>query len=265
MTSEGFLHPPESRGKLPLLLLAGLTIGIWLCVQIQQGINTNIGCVTLGALRILSGERMAEGFYHPNTPLSYLIYLPPALLIRFLGIPLYYATFVYTVALTALSTAAAWRCLVVLGIDRNTRLVFIISYLVSGTLLPGHYFGDREHLIMLGLIPLSLVQIAITRGRKPGWTLTGPVVVFGTIAALVKPQFLVVPGLLALHRLAVWRNLRAFVAADSLLIAATTLFYLAIVLVFFQDFITLILPDMLTLYVSLFRDQSSLLGAFILC
>jgi hypothetical protein len=255
-------HKISSDWKL--LLATTLTVGVWAAIQVHQGVNTNIRWMTTEASRFLAGERMTDGYYNTNPPMSMLFYTAPAFLVRCFHIPVYYATFFYALFLTALSGAAVWRLVPLAVVAEEARLAFMTSFLLSCTLLPGHYFGDREVILMLGLIPLGLAQLAITRGFKLRWRLVGPVIVLGTLATLLKPQFLIVSGLLILHRCSVWKNLRAFVTVDCLIIAATILAYIGFIFLLLPDFVTTILPDVALLYVSFLRNNTFLPNAFLL-
>src|SRR6185436_7710239 len=101
---------------------------------------------------------------------------------------------------------------------------------------------------------LSLAQCAITQRRGFSWPLAAPVLVLGTLATLLKPQFLIIPALCVLHRLFVWKNLRALFAADCLLMAATVVAYIGFLFVFLHDFFTTVLPEIAFVYVYLFRN-----------
>jgi len=202
--------------------------------------------------RLLSGEAMASAYYEVNPPLSILYHIPPVALGKILPIPLHYILFFYFTGLIAVSAFALnsimkrWPFL-----EQSQRYIIISAYLAANTIFTTIAIGERDHIVLLGLAPFLAAQLSLTWGYALPRKLLWPAMICGALAVLIKPHFGLLPTCLLLHRMAAhkifWRILKA---PDFQVLAIGTLSYIAIVWFFFRDFITIILPDVLALYVT---------------
>ncbi|MBI3442113.1 MAG: hypothetical protein HY052_09995, partial [Proteobacteria bacterium] len=62
----------------------------WLFFHIQSAVHGDVAFLSMAAQRVLAGQRMVDAYFDNNPPMSYLIYIPAALLSK-LGIPLWYS------------------------------------------------------------------------------------------------------------------------------------------------------------------------------
>lgn len=211
--------------------------------------NHDIIWLVTGLERVLGGQRMTDAAYDPNPPLSFLIYLPVYLAAKIPGMKLEYAIF-FTTSLAALLSSALCYALVRKWpfFDRASAWALAVSFLVAGTVAAHPNFGQRDHLLILGLFPLILLQLS----RTYGWPVPGAAawaaMIAGSVLLLLKPHYAVIPAALFLHRMIVQRRLWVIKDADFLCLSLAALTYIALIWVFFRDFATDILPDVLTLY-----------------
>lgn len=231
----------------PLLILAVLP---WFWLHAQMAINLDVAWLMTGALRLLDGYNMAEYIYEPNPPLAILIHLPPALLTKFIGIPAWYSSFFYFTALLAafLTTTYAilkrWDFLSA----ADTKLILAVLA-VTSTILATTDFGERDQLIFFGLFLFVLGQIALTYDWAFPEKLRWPVFLIGALLILLKPHHGLLPTLLLLHRMIKKRQfLDILKQADFLSLAIMTSSYIALCWFFFNDYVTVILPDVIELY-----------------
>lgn len=223
----------------------------WLFIQAQLSLNGNTSWLLVSAERLLAGLSMEQGYFEVNPPLSVLYHLPPVILARILPVPEYYLVFAYFVFMIGLSGIAIYKILSHFpSITKAQNHIFIAAYMAANTILLSITLGEREQIVLLGLMPLFLAQLALTFGYQLPKKWLWPVMIFGALAVLIKPHFGLLPTLLLLHRMIVQRKFWVIKDADFIALSVCTLSYLALVFIFFRGFIDVVLPDVLALYVS---------------
>lgn len=218
-----------------------------------RSINYDIAWLSLGAERLLRGGGMLADVYETNPPLSLLIMIPPALAHMIFQLPLQYGVMLYAVAMLALSVAAVhaivrqWPFM-----GERDALFFTALYALAATVFPSADFGERDHLTLLGLMPFLLAQISLTYGWKIPARAKWPAFVAGTVLILLKPHHGLLPALMLLHRAIHKRSLAAVLRSpDFLCLAAGTVIYAGFTFIFFRDYTTQILPEVMALYLPL--------------
>lgn len=251
--------PAQHSHKLYWLLIA-LCLLPWFALQSQLSLNGDAAWLMTATDRLLSGETMSAAYYEVNPPLSILYHIPPALLGKLLPIPDHYIIFLYFTGLIALSTLAINAILKRWDFIRDEqRFVILAAYLAANTVFTTIALGERDHIVLLGLMPFLLVQLSMTWGYTLPRKLLWACITFGVLAVLIKPHFGLLPTLLLVHRMKVQKRFFSIIKdRDFLTLAVGTLTYIAFVWLFFRDFITVILPDALDLYISNKDYQSAL-------
>lgn len=225
----------------------------WLLVRVEQATNSDILWLCEALSRYFGGLRLSEAAYETNPPLSLLIYTLPVLAESILHIPLHYAVFAQSCILVGVSALAVFQIISAWNLlHRNEIFIITAAYILANTLGASLYFGERDHLIGIVLLPFVLMQLTITYGlpQAKGWK--WPVLIFGALFILLKPHHGLLPTLLLLHRVILKRKiLPVFKDADFLSLAALTSLYIASVIVFFPDYTSIILPDAINLYTTM--------------
>jgi hypothetical protein len=243
------LRNPFDGSLLALLLL--LSLIPWFVVQIQQSVNVDNAWLTIAAMRLLDGQKMSEAYYDSNPPLSILVQIIPAALTKFLKIPLPYAIFFYSLITIFLSTGAVWHIFKKTGwLESSLLNAFLAFYIVANTVGTGQYIGERDHFLVLGLFPFLLLQISLTQNIPVNRYLKWMVLSLGSIAVLIKPHYGLIPVLILLHRMVRQKRLVCF-DADFLALTAAVLGYIAIMLIFFNDYMQIIFSDALLFYMAM--------------
>lgn len=196
---------------------------------------------------------MVSACYDTNPPLSIFVYTPPIWISHMTGLPLYYAIYLFVFLLILLSVYAVHK---VLGygklLEGNERTIFTLGFLAGVTILPGLSYGERDHMVALGLVPFVLAQFAITRKGNLPARLLYPVLIPGTLAILIKPHFGLLPTLVLLHRMIVQRRFFSIVRdPDFIVLALLSFAYLNIVVFIYPEFIRIILPDVFDYYLGM--------------
>jgi hypothetical protein len=128
------------------------------------------------------------------------------------------------------------------------RKAILIAFATAVTILPSLSFSEREHILLLGLFPLVLLQLLRSDGVNFHKGELAAITIPGALAVLIKPPFLLIPALLMLDRALRRRAPLALFGAETWYIAFTTFAYIAVSLWLFSDYIHIILPDFARLY-----------------
>ncbi len=85
---------------------------------------------------------------------------------KYLLVPVYYAPYVFGLLCLAASVLALIKILKYWPRpDDDAKTVFIFAFIIANTLLTSSvffYFGERDHIVIMGLYPFLLAQLALT-------------------------------------------------------------------------------------------------------
>ncbi|MGH1404492.1 MAG: hypothetical protein ACRBDL_09630 [Alphaproteobacteria bacterium] len=226
-----------------------LFIGFWSTLYLNALMNMDVGWLLQCLDRFLSGGTYSENFYETNPPLSFLIYLPAYPLYSYLEWDALHAIMTIFLFYIGLSTLAMVGLLRQLNLTRDSIILIISGYLIVDTWAAGMSFGQRDHLVFTFLIPLCLYQYLSTMQKPiPTW-LSALSIILGGIAICLKPYYGLVTALLFVHRLYKTRSLsQCIVSKDFLGLVIIGGSYIAFVATTTPDFLSVILPEVLSLY-----------------
>lgn len=231
-----------------LYFLLEILLTSW-SVQGQYLVNGNISWLLMSAERFLNGGSYLNDFYETNPPLSILIYTPHILLAHAIDVPITSASYILSLILTLISGAITYSIIRFFpDMSEEQKATFGIAYILSMTLATTVFFSEREHIMMLGLVPFMLLQYASTYKISVPRALAIPVFIIGTMCILIKPHYGILPAVLFLHRLKHQKNFHIYRDLDFVILALGTLGYIATIFTLFPDYVNTILPDTLSLY-----------------
>lgn len=246
---------------LTVRLFCFLALLPWLFYEMHASLNSNISWLLICAERIVDGQTMSGSCYDTNPPLSILLYTPFVLLHKFLHLDLPYAVFFGMLVHAILSTLATAFLLKKIKPDVTPFDVTLctFAFALSVTVIPSLNFAERDHFIAIWIVPFFLQQIAISKDVKTSPFISLPVLIFGTLSLLLKPHFMLAPALVILHRLiykgGVLQRLRDI---DVLVSGSITILYALVLYCFFSDYMTEILPNVVSLYLG-YSDTGKIL------
>ncbi|MBL4804030.1 MAG: hypothetical protein JKY71_04120 [Alphaproteobacteria bacterium] len=227
--------------------LFATTFIIWFVLLSQVRVNADVAWLTQAAEHLLNGQSMVEYYFETNPPMSILIYIPVALM-KQLGLQTWDALNIYVAVLTALSALASAYYLRKWDLSAPTIAIFVLGFLFSATFLSTYDYGQRDQIIGVILLPFVLGQLSITYNHRPHTLINIAVFVIGSIFILVKPHFGLIPTVLLFHRLYRTKSLRVILDGDFIILALSTITYIAVVLTYFPGFVSTILPVSLDVY-----------------
>ena len=250
-------------------VLTGVSLLVFMILQSRVSVPGDMAWLSLAAESFLSGRSMTDAFMDNNPPLSYMIYLPVAIIVR-AGIPLWTAGFLYGAALLLCSTFLIARLLKFFLVPGQLFYYAVIwAWLLSVTVFWQAEFANKDHLIALMLLPFLLAQYAITCGAKKS-AVVRMALILCTPFILLKPHYGLLCVLILGHRF--WKEGRISIIFDFdfMCLAIGTILYAAITLVWFPDFLAYVLPTVsLGMYVTLVLNDVLIsfagMGLFSVC
>jgi hypothetical protein len=246
-------------------ILFGLSLVPWLVVQLNQSINVDIAILTNFALGFIKGDRFLFEIFDTNPPLSTLVQIPPALLYKLTSIPVYYCTILYSFTIISISTICTSRMLEYSGYFSNhERVVLVLAYIIANTVLCSLYLGERDHLVILALVPMTLFQLELGKQSfNPAWR-AWILFLAGSIFILLKPFYIIISFLLITLRALSQKRPGAFLDKDALCLALACLGYGIMMIFIFHDFWQNAVPLILEFYLSQKDSRALTAGAFML-
>lgn len=180
---------------------------------------------------VLAGGKLGIDFLENTPPMILALKTPAVVLAEVLGLREWTLWVVMVAALAGLTAALIARSLTAAGVGRQARLMMLTAMSVSLLLLPSQDFGQREHVMVILVLP----YVALTVLRLRGTPIRVKNAVFvGFLAGVgigIKPHFLVLPLALSLL-LASRKSIRNVITPEHLTIVGVGLIYLVAVWVF---------------------------------
>jgi hypothetical protein len=234
------------------LSIAIAALVAWLSYAVVPA-NVDVSYMILICDRLLGGARLHVDIIETNPPFSVWLYMPFVLAERMTGWPAELWLSLGVPALALLSVALSATILRPAGLLDGGRLAWLAPVTVAATLyvLPGN-FGQREQIGVIALLPwLALLAArAATPDFRAGTAFQHIVAGIGAaVFVMIKPPFAALALALPAFSLGLARrSLRPVFTTETVLGAAITLFYLALLAVFHRPFFTDVLPMLLELY-----------------
>jgi hypothetical protein len=214
--------------------------------------NSDVSWLITVAEKALDGRQLYVDVLETNPPASILLYVPPVAFAHAIGLrpELVVDGFVFVAV-----GASMWLAGRILAqarlldeIDRGSLAACVATIL---TIVPAQIFGEREHIVVIGLLPAFAVFAVRARNLRP----TLPAAVAAGIglgmAVIIKPYFVlaIAPAILAVALCA--KSWRTLFAIENWIAAASAVLYGAVVALCYPQFISDTMPIVKDVYVPL--------------
>lgn len=254
-------HFPPALFLLPVLF----ALFPWAHGLLRTPLHSDLVWLYEAFARWVGGGSMSQTIFEPNPPLSLFTYALPYALSSLTGIEAHYSIFIFVMTVLALSALASGYAVMKIARGDQTATVLIVSAIIlSQTLMTNALYGERDHLVALGLIPFVLFQYGLNRGFNIPARWLWPVFMIGALLILLKPHHGLIPFLLVLDGIRRNKSLRGLLRADTVSLTVAVLSYAALLYFVFPDYMTIIFPDVWQLYLSQ-REEGLFKIAGLLC
>ncbi|MGH1455169.1 MAG: hypothetical protein ACRBDI_00135 [Alphaproteobacteria bacterium] len=221
----------------------------WLILQLNIHPPGDASFLLFGAEHLLNGHSMTGYFYDNNPPMSFLIFTPATLLNHLSITPTYMLITFYTTAVIVMASI----CMAIIlryrtDLPQNTKFIIFTSFAIATTITHMAEFGQKDHLIAIGLIPFIFIQNSITQKNQPPLAYTFLILLIFVPFILIKPHYGIIPVAIILHRAITQKRLNIMRNIDLIVLCIGTASYIAYTLILMPEFLHEVLPMSIKLY-----------------
>lgn len=211
-----------------------------------------------GLRDILQGKKMVDWVFDTNSPISYFIYFP-AELISHLGISIWYAVDIYCGGVAAAAFYMTFRLLKSWKNIETVTLWGMLAAFIVGTLFFTSLIatGQKDTLVALVLFPCLLAQFDLTYEKVASSRIRSFAILLSIPFILTKPHWGLLPFVMVIHRFCYKKSWKVFFDIDCFGFALASALYMGCVFLFFQDYVSIILPIGFEYYISQELAQGS--------
>src|SRR3989344_1989377 len=192
------------------------------------------------AERLLKGGHYTQNFFEPNPPLVIFISLIPIGLSKILSIPMETSVRLFTLAIASLSL---W---LVYGIKPRIFLLLILLFIYC--FVPLYEFGQRSHLMLMMIMPyLFSASLVVENKKVPYGFMIG---LLAGIGFCFKPYYAVTFFLVEIVIFWKSQSFKSLFRSETIAIFTIVLLYFLSILIWTPDYLTVVLPMVITLYIS---------------
>ena len=239
----------DLSGLLPWQVLTAALLAAALALGVLAPLP-DVSWLTVAAAKVMGGERLYSQVMEVNPPLSVLLYMPPVLLARALGVAPETASAGLCVLALATSLWLSGRILKSLldfGSTGPWKMAAAAAFVLG--LMPAVAFGQREQIAVIALLPFLAVCMLRADGHRPDWRRAAIAGLGMGVAACIKPHFAAMAALPLLWSMWKARSFRLWAQPELWSAAGTAAIYAAVVLICFPNFLTDFVPVALATYV----------------
>ena len=238
-----------ANGRVVLIIALALLIGTFIGQLLSYLNHDTAWYLHAGAQFLDGGELYRDVFVEVNPPLAFFLALPPVILARLSGLFAVDLFVVYFYLLIVASLIATWRLLSADdGVSPAARRGLLILATVTMTICPADQFGQREHFLMVLVLPYLVFAGLSIRGLRLAWPVALGLGLVAGLGFALKPHYLLVPLALEAYRFAITRRWLTWLRPETLGLAATVAIYAAVVVWVTPDYLSRIVPYALEVY-----------------
>jgi hypothetical protein len=244
------MNRPASMARLGFIVsIIAICCCAWY-MQRQLMMNVDVNSLLLATEKLMQGGNYLEDFFSPNPPMIMFIYTIPVLLAKLLQLSITIIFPLYVFMLASISFFICYHLVtkIFLNKDLLQGYVFLSVMALVFLILPTREFGQRDHLLVMMTMPYLLVTVCRIQIRAINQTLALGIGIFAGLAIALKPQFLILPGLIESYFMFQRRNLLAWLKPETLMIMLVCVAYTIFLLMVRQDYVTVMLPYLVKNY-----------------
>ncbi len=229
----------QNDEKFSLVLIA-LVFTAAIAIQLFTLPYFDLVWLTLGTRQMLHGAVLYKDVLEPNPPLIFWLYAPVVRLAEIFSLEPVILLKMATIMLVALTLILATIILHVSDLwrkDQRNSLLVAISALL---LLSPHSemtFSQREHLMVILVLPYVLMCLPSIRSQELSLSLQFICGVMAGVGFCIKPYFLIIWIGLLLSRLVTHRSLRAVFGCSEMVVIACGAAYFCAILIFAPNYL----------------------------
>ncbi len=229
---------------ISVILFTLFTVILFFFLQKQMLFSPDVSYLLHATHQIFQGGHYGKDIFETNPPMILYLYSPVIFLEKILSLSLSVIVQIYMFILISISTMV---CLVLFKSMVGSAKDYYLSLFFCGIwfvliIFPVFMFAQREHLLLIFILPYLLCAALKLDGKKVNPWLSVFVGLFAGFGFAIKPYFLATFCVVELLFMLEKRKLFAWARIESLVIASVLISYLASIFIFQPEYISVILP-----------------------
>lgn len=219
-------------------------------VQSMLFLNADVASLLFDTKLFLAGGTYAKDFFETNPPMIFMIYSPASILSDLTSFDITICIRVYIIFLSLISLICCWTLLnkVIENDDYRLRYAIIYTLTFLFLLMPADEFGQREHMLMILIMPYLFGVVASFQNKRINIFLACYIGFTAGMGFGLKPYFLPALVFIEFYLIIAKRNLFGWVRVESVICASILVIYLAFVYFFHPNYFNIMLPLISHLY-----------------
>jgi putative flippase GtrA len=228
----------DARKQWVGVLVALLAATAFLAVYLGRSINHDTAWYLVAVRKWLSGATLYIDIVEVNPPLNFYLTVPVIWLSDATGLTDTNAQYAVLAVLMMVSLIWIWGLLGRLSLQNR---IFVVCGIAAGLIMvPGENIGQREHLLILFILPWVVAQFVME--TPDGGKAALARAVFATIGICLKPHFLLYPIAVTICLMIRDRSLRPILSVSNITMACIGAAYVAAVVVLHPAYLAEIVP-----------------------
>lgn len=224
----------------------------WIYVQSNYFIDSDLGWLLQCLEKFLAGGAYSTDFYETNPPLSFLVYLPVVPFLHLDAGAIKLALHLIFITYALIANICVVALLKRLGFEKPLITTIFCALVFAQTWGTGFFCLSKDYLILCFLPALSLAQYQITTQHPKPNLLLIFACVLGGIAICLKPHYGIIAAGFFIHRLIKTKKISSVLCSiDFITLLICGITYLVFTQLFFPDFLSVVLPEVSSMYMEL--------------
>jgi len=242
-------NPGEPLNAVPNILWAGLIVAVTaisIGLRYTSLLHHDVAWGLYLAGEILDGSTIYVDLIEVNPPIIFFLKTLPVILAKWASLTpsTVFPAFVFVLA----TGASAFSYRLLHNISSINRKFFLLLMLIALFLLPRGDFGQREHLMIIFVLPYIALAIRRIEKRPCSAIIAFSVGVLATFGFGLKPHFLLIPAALEVYFLTRTRLFSGMFRPETIALGLGLLTYIGAIFLFTPEYFTVIIPFALEVY-----------------
>ncbi|ALA23586.1 hypothetical protein AVI51_10090 [Piscirickettsia salmonis] len=228
-------------------LLIFLLLIVSVLMQSHIILNEDMLWLVTATQRLLAGGSYVNNFFETNPPLILYLYTPAVLLVKYIHVTIGVAIYSLTFFIGIVSLLLSYLILEKFINDKLTVNLLMISLLIIYFILPMYSFAEREHLMIMLVMPYILLSAAHDQVcvKKLVRAFIG---ISAALGFCIKPYFVFTPLFIEILFLIKYRNIKILFRYELVFLVATSIIYVIAVYFITPSYLSVIIPYDINFY-----------------
>src|SRR5579862_1201114 len=225
---------------IPLFLI------VCLCyfLQTQLFFSGDVGYLLHVTNEILLGKKYGQDILETNPPMILYLYMPVCLIAKYSAVNIMTIMRIYTLFLASISAYCSYFLLKGIFKPQDKKIIYAIYYMLLFILflLPADDFAQREHFLMILILPYLFSTILILQKYKLPKGIKFLIGIAAGAGFALKPYFLAPLLLIELNVFLVKKSFYTSFRMETFTIASVFILYLISIYLFQPSYFKIVLP-----------------------